>query len=145
MKRIVCGLLAASLAMTSVASAGQPGSPPSSERAVMFYLSKPVGLTMRGRQEPVSFGLRLQQGASMDWQRAVPLVDFRLRADGRRTMEGGGILMLDSFDSGESFGGRTFWQILAVAGASVALACILDVICDGGGSDGYTAPPTTGG
>jgi hypothetical protein len=144
MKRMICGLSAAMLAITSVASAGQPGSQPASERAVMFYLSKPVGLSMRGRQEPLSFGLRLQQGKPMDWRRAVPLVDFRFRADGRRTMEGGGILMLDSFDSGTGFFGNRRWlAILATAGGAVALACILNAgICDGGSGDDEYTPPT---
>ncbi len=143
MKRMVCGLLAALLAVSGVANAGQPGSQPGRERAVMFYLSKPVGLTVRGKQQPVSFGLRLQQGTPMDWQRAAPLVDFRLRADGRRTMEGGGVLMLDSFDSGGgSFTGRPWLMVLAIAGGAAALACILNAICDGGSNDdGYT-PPT---
>jgi len=143
MKRLVCGLMAALLATTGVASAGQPGSQPVSERAVMFYLSKPVGLSARGKQQPLSFGMRLQQGTPLDWQRAVPLVDFRLRADGRKTMEGGGILMLDSFDSGGgSFTGRPWLMVLAVAGGAAALACILNAICDGGGSDDEYSPPT---
>jgi hypothetical protein len=145
MKRMMCGLLAVVLTVTGVASAGEPGRQPMSEKAVMVYLSMPMGPSARGRQEPVSFGLKLQQGSPVNWQRAVPLVDFRLRADGRRTLQGGGVMMLDSFDSGGgSFAGRRWLMVLAVAGGAAALACILNAICDGGGNDdGYTVP--TGG
>ncbi len=140
MKRVVYGLLAAMLTVSGVAGAGERGQPVS-EKAVMVYLSMPVGLSARGKQEPMSFGLRLQQGNSMNWQRAVPLMDFRLRADGRRTLSGGGVMMLDSFDSGGgSFSGRPWLMVLAVAGGGAALACILNAICDGGDSDDEYTP-----
>jgi len=142
MKRVFCGLMAVMLTVSGVAGAGQSGQP-ASEKAVMAYLSMPVGVSARGKQEPLSFGLRLQQGTPMHWQRAVPLLDLRFRADGRRTLSGGGVMMLDSFDSGGgSFGGRPWLLVLAVAGGGAALACILNVICDGGGSDDEYTPPT---
>ena len=148
MKRVVCGLMAVLLSVSGVSNAGEPGRRATGEKAVMLYLSMPVGVSARGRQEPMSFGLRLQQGTPLGWQRPVPLLDYRLRADGRRTLQGAGVMMLDSFDSGGgSFNGRPWLMVLAVAGGAAALACILNAICDGGGDDEdeYTYEPPTGG
>ncbi len=143
MKRIVCGLMAALLTVSGVSHAGELGRQPVSEKSVMLYLSMPMGPSARGRQEPLSFGLRLQQSTPLTWQRPVPLVDFRLRADGRRTLQGAGVMMLDSFDSGGgSFTGRPWLMVLAVAGGAAALACILNAICDGGGDDDDDGEPT---
>lgn len=147
MKRIVGGLMAVVLAVSGVSHAGEPGTRVVNEKAVMAYFSVPVGASSRGRQQPMSFGLRLQQSAPLGWQRPVPLLDFRLRADGRRTLQGAGVMMLDSFDSGGgSFAGRPWLMVLAVAGGAAALACILDAICDGGGDDEESTynPPTGG-
>jgi hypothetical protein len=146
MKRVVCGLMAALLSVSGISSAGETAMRAVSERSVMAYFSVPVG-PARGRQQAMSFGLRLQQSTPFAWQRPVPLMDLRLRADGRRTLHGAGVMMLDSFDSGGgSFSGRPWLMVLAVAGGAAALACILNAICDGGGDDDdeYTYEPPGG-
>jgi hypothetical protein len=143
MKRMVCGLLAVMLSVSSVA--GESGRQPASEKALMVYMSVPMGPSARGKQEALSFGLRLQQSTPMNWQRPVPLMDFRLRLDGRKTLQGVGVMMLDSFDSGGgSFSGRPWLLALTAAGAGAALACLLSVgICDGG-DDEYEYTPGGG-
>jgi hypothetical protein len=145
MKRIACGLMAVMLTVSGISNGGEPGRRAVNEKAVMAYFSMPMGPSARGRQEPMSFGLRLQQGTPLGWQRPVPLVDFRLRADGRKTLRGAGVMMLDSFDSvGGSFSGRPWLVALAVGGGAAALACILDVICGDDGDDDYDYEPTGG-
>lgn len=148
MKRSVLGLTAALLAMAGVAGAGQSGSPPAGEKSVMLYFSKPVGLSANRRNDSLSFGLRLQQGAPLAVQRSVPLLDLRYRADGRKSVSGAGVMMFDSFQSlqwgsstGSSFKERPWLWGAAAAAGLLGAACVFNVgICDGGGSDGYTPP-----
>ena len=112
----------------------------------MLYFSKPVGASASRRNDPVSFGLRLQQGSPMALQRSVPLLDLRLRIDGRRSVSGAGVLMFDSMNWGSSTGSSFRehpWMWGAAVGAGLlGAACAFEVgICNGGGGEGYT-PPT---
>ncbi len=149
MKRSVSSLGVALLVMAGVAGAGQPGALPVGEKSVMFYFSKPVGLSSVRRQEVVSFGLRLQQGSPLALQRSVPLLDLRFRADGRKSVSGAGMLMFDSFESlgwgsstGSSFREHPWMWGAAIGAGLFGAACVFGVgICDGGSDDGYT-PPT---
>lgn len=149
MKRSVSILGVALLAMAGVASAGQPGALPAGEKLVMFYFSKPVGLSSTRRQDAVSFGLRLQQGSPLALRRSVPVLDLRIRADGRKSVSGAGVLMFDSFESlslgsstGNSFHEHPWGWGFAIGAGLLGTACVLKVgICDGGSDDGYT-PPT---
>ncbi len=117
MKRVICGLMAALLSVSAISNAGEPAIRAVSERSVMAYFSVPVGLT-RGRQQLPSFGLRLQQSTPFGVAAAGAVDGFAPASRrGRRTLQGAGVMMLDSFDSGGgSFAGRPWLMVLAVAG-----------------------------